>query len=155
MTVVDRVQLVVPGVPVPLQRSRTRGGAHYLPRRSRAYRELIQGHWLAAGRPSIGTAPFALSASFYGLRASADLDNAVKAVLDALNTLAFGDDCQLICLAGCHKLPADGDGPRTVIDLWRASRTPDHCACAEPVTEDDDSRYCAKCERPIELERAA
>jgi Holliday junction resolvase RusA-like endonuclease len=82
------MRLVVCGQPVPLQRSRTRGGRHYLPRRSRAYRELVQACWMAAGRPSIGDAAFALSACFYGANPAADLDNLVKAVCDALNGLA-------------------------------------------------------------------
>ncbi len=117
-----RVQLVIPGRPVPLQRSRTRSGKHYLPKRSRAYRELIEAEWLAAGRPSLGDAPFTLSARFYGARANADLDDLCKAICDALNELAFADDRQLVCLAGCHKLPVDTDGPRTEIELWVAQR---------------------------------
>jgi hypothetical protein len=61
-------KLVIPGRPVPLQRSRTSSGMH------------------------------------------------------ALNGLAFTDDSQLTCLSGCHKLPTDGDGPRTVVKLWSATR---------------------------------
>lgn len=116
------VRLTIPGRPVPLQRSRTRSGRHYLPKRSRVYRELVQGCWLEAGRPSLGSSPFAMSARFYGLRANGDLDNAVKGVLDALNGLAFDDDSQLVCLSGCHKLPAGADGARVVLDLWSAVR---------------------------------
>ncbi len=44
----------------------------------------------------------------------------VKACLDALNGLAFTDDRLLVCLSGCHKLPADADGPRAEIELWTA-----------------------------------
>jgi Holliday junction resolvase RusA-like endonuclease len=112
------VHLVIEGVPVPLQRSRTRSGRHYLPGRSRVYRDLVQTTWMAAGRPSLGDAEFTLSARFYGARANADLDNLVKAILDALNELAFADDSQLVCLSGCHKLAVDAGGPRAVIDLW-------------------------------------
>ena len=117
-----RLQLTIPGRAVPLQRSRTRGGRHYLPARSRAYRELIQGTWLAAGRPSLGDRPFACSARFYGANPAADLDNLLKAILDALNGLAFADDRQLCCFSGCHKLPADSAGPRAEIELWPAAR---------------------------------
>jgi crossover junction endodeoxyribonuclease RusA len=113
---------VIPGRPVPLQRSRTGSGRHYLPPRSKAYRELVQASWMAAGRPSLGAASFTCSARFYGANARADLDNLFKAVLDALNMLAFADDRQLVCLSGCHKLPVDADGPRAEIDLWEASR---------------------------------
>jgi len=113
-----RVALVIPGAPVPLQRSRTRSGRHYLPKRSRIYRELVQAEWMAAGRPSLGAAPFSLSARFIGAWPTADLDNLVKGVLDALNELAFDDDCQLVCIAGAHKLQADADGPRAELDMW-------------------------------------
>jgi Holliday junction resolvase RusA-like endonuclease len=116
------VSLVIPGRPVPLQRSRTSSGRHYLPARSKTYRLTVAAEWMAAGRPSLGDAQFAASMRFYGARANADLDNLVKAVLDALNGLAFTDDSQLVCLSGCHKLPADADGPRAEIDLWPAGR---------------------------------
>jgi crossover junction endodeoxyribonuclease RusA len=112
------VSLTVRGRPVPLQRSRTSSGRHYLPARSRAYRELVQAEWMAAGRPSLGAAPFTCSARFYGANARADLDNLVKAILDALNGLAFTDDSQLVCLSGCRKLAADAEGPRAVLELW-------------------------------------
>lgn len=114
------VRLVISGRPVPLQRSRTRSGRHYLPARSRAYRELLQASWLAAGRPCMGAAPFALSVRFYGARANADLDNLLKSVLDALSGLAYDDDRQLVCIAGAHKLPVDERGPRAEVDLWQA-----------------------------------
>ena len=115
------IKLTIPGKPVPLQRSRTAKGRHYLPRRSGAHRQLVQAEWLAAGRPSLGDSPFVLSARFYGAHAFADLDNLVKAVLDALNGLAFTDDRQLTCLAGVHKLPRDAGGDRTELDLWKAA----------------------------------
>jgi crossover junction endodeoxyribonuclease RusA len=115
------VLLTIPGRPVPLQRSRTSAGRHYLPPRSRAYRELIQATWLEAGRPSLGDAPFAASMRFYGARGGSDLSNLVKAIEDALNTLAYVDDRQCVCLSGCHLLPADDRGPRAEIDLWPAS----------------------------------
>lgn len=115
------LKVTIPGRPVPLQRSRTRAGRHYLPKRSRVYREMVQAEWLAAGRPSLGDAPFTLSARFYGANPRSDLDNLVKAILDALNTLAFADDSQLVCLSGCHKLPRDDRGARAEIDLWGAA----------------------------------
>jgi Holliday junction resolvase RusA-like endonuclease len=113
-----RVYLVIPGVPVPLQRSKTSHGRHYLPPRSREFRALVQSSWLEAGRPRLGSAPFACSMRFYGARGNADLDNLTKATLDALNGLAFGDDCQAVCFAGIHKLPVDVEGARSVIELW-------------------------------------
>ena len=118
------ISLTVRGTPVPLQRARARyGRRHYLPKRSKAYRELVQGEWLAAGRPSLGSAPFAMSARFYGANPRADIDNMVKAILDALGEgLAFDNDSQCVCIAGAHKLPADEHGPRAELELWPAER---------------------------------
>jgi len=113
-----RVTLTIPGRPIPLGRARVGGGRHYLPASSRAYRETVQGCWLAAGRPTLGDAPFALSARFYGARKNADLDNLLKALLDALGTLTFTDDRNLVCIAGAHKLAADSGGPRAEVTLW-------------------------------------
>jgi Holliday junction resolvase RusA-like endonuclease len=81
---------------------------------------LVQAGWMTQGRPSLHDQAFSASMRFYGARRDADLDNLIKAILDALNYLAFDDDRQLVCLSGCHKLPVDEDGPRTEIDLWAA-----------------------------------
>jgi hypothetical protein len=114
-------RLTIPGAPVPVAR-RTRGDTvrHYLPQDSRSYLETVEAEWSAAGRPCLGDVPFAASMRFYGASATADLDSLVKVILVALNGLAFADDCQLVCLSGCHKLPVDADGARAVIDLWPA-----------------------------------
>lgn len=116
------ISFTIPGKPVPLARHRHGRNGSYLPKRSRDYRELVEGCWLAAGRPTLGDSPFTLSARFYGLRANADLDNAVKGLLDALNGLAFTDDRQLVCMSGVQRLPLDDRGARCELELWRADR---------------------------------
>jgi Holliday junction resolvase RusA-like endonuclease len=124
MAAVDNFTLVVPGEPVPNARAR-RGaqGSFYTPRRTSEHRERIKAEWLLAGRPSLGDAPFAMSASFFrSSRRAADLDNLVKALLDALNGLAWDDDAQLIALSGVHKLEAPQSEARTVIKAWSAER---------------------------------
>jgi Holliday junction resolvase RusA-like endonuclease len=140
---VDRLVLVVPGDPVPLERARVGRGRHYLPARSRAYRELVQGCWLEAGSPSLGDAPFTVSAAFHVARPAAhygtgcnaqtlkpsaagavpggDIDNLTKGVLDALTGLAFTDDRQAICLSGVHKFWAAPGEARTEVTLWVAA----------------------------------
>jgi len=60
----EAIKLIIPGKPVPLQRSRTQRGKHYLPARSKTYRLLVQAEWMVAGRPSLGAAPFAASMRF-------------------------------------------------------------------------------------------
>jgi crossover junction endodeoxyribonuclease RusA len=112
------VHLTIPGKPVPLQRSRTRGGRHYLPPRSRAYRELVQAEWMRAGRPTCGDANMSVSMRFYGARSTSDLDNLCKALADALQGLAFTNDRQITNYDHCSKLPVDDKGPRAEIDLW-------------------------------------
>jgi crossover junction endodeoxyribonuclease RusA len=118
----EPVRFTVSGRPIPLARHRTSRGRAYLPKRSVVYRQTVQGCWLEAGRPSLGAAAFALSARFYGAHGGSDLDNLLKAILDALNGLAFEDDRQLVCIAGAHKLAVDGQGARAEIDLWRVDR---------------------------------
>lgn len=114
--ITQTVALVIVGKPVPLQRSRTSSGRHYLPARSRAYRSLIQTTWLAAGRPTLGDRPFTASLRFIGARANADVSNLAKAVEDALNGLAYRDDRQVVRLDAV-KLPADAHGPRCEVEL--------------------------------------
>jgi Holliday junction resolvase RusA-like endonuclease len=116
----DRLSLTIPGAAVPLERHRIRKGQTYLPPRSRAFRELVQTVWMASSHPCLGDSPLSLSARFYGANGNADLDNLVKAVLDALTGLAFTDDRQVVCFSGCHRLPADDRGARTEIELWIA-----------------------------------
>ncbi len=110
------IRLTIPGAPVPLQRSRTSNGRHYLPKRSREFRSLVRAEWMAAGRSSVGDRPFTATMRFYGAHGAADVDNLAKAILDALNELAFTDDRQAVHL-DARKLPADADGPRAEIEL--------------------------------------
>jgi Holliday junction resolvase RusA-like endonuclease len=136
------MKLTVPGTPVPLERARVGHGRHYLPAKSVDYRERIRTAWTQSGRPDLGDAPLTVSAQFYlsrpashwgtgrnaqtlrptaiGAIPGGDIDNYIKATLDALNALAYRDDKQIICLSGCHKMWADPDGPRTVVELWTA-----------------------------------
>jgi Holliday junction resolvase RusA-like endonuclease len=116
------VQLLVPGEPLPLERARVGKGRHYLPARSREYRERVQAAWMIAGRPCLGDVPLTCSARFYIGGREGDLDNYVKALNDCLSGFAYTDDRQIVCLSGCHRLRADAQGPRTELDLWGAQR---------------------------------
>lgn len=123
MATVERFTLLVPGPPVPLERARSGAhGHHYLPRRSVEFRERVQGCWLAAGRPSLGSQPFSLSVMFHrSSKRGADLDNMVKAICDSLNGLAFADDSQLVCISGAHKVACARGADRSELSLWVAS----------------------------------
>jgi len=125
---------------VPLERARVGNGRHYLPAKSAEYRARIRFAWMEAGRPSLGNTPLAASMRFhvtrppshYGTGRNADtvkataiatippgdIDNMCKAVLDALATLAYRDDRQVVCLAGIHK--CWGATAHTEIEMWAA-----------------------------------
>jgi Holliday junction resolvase RusA-like endonuclease len=109
------VRFTVLGRPVPLERSRTRNGKHYLPKRSAAYRKLIQSEWMVAGRPRLD-GRLRLRAHFYGAHGLADTDNLLKALADALQGLAFENDRQLVRVEG-ERHKAGMDGPRAEIEL--------------------------------------
>lgn len=117
---VDRFELTVAGEPIPNARARRGQGGHfYTPERTIEYRARVQAAWMAAGRPTIGTSRFVISALFYRSSArAADLDNLLKSVTDALNGLAWQDDRQLVCISGAHKLTAPKPEARTVLTVW-------------------------------------
>jgi Holliday junction resolvase RusA-like endonuclease len=138
------VRIAVPGDPVPLERARVGNGRHYLPARSVEYRERVQTAWMRSGRPDLGDVPLTASMRFYIARPAShygtgrnahtmkaaaiailppgDIDNYCKATLDALSTLAYTDDRQVVCLSGVHKCWADSDGPRSIVEFWSANR---------------------------------
>jgi Holliday junction resolvase RusA-like endonuclease len=115
------IEFVVPGTPIPLQRARIRGGqGGYLPRdsRSRDYRDRIQKAWMAAGRPVL-EGPITFGARFYRAdRRRLDLDNLLKAVLDALTGCVWADDSQVLRFSEVS-LRRDPE-ERTEVRVWRA-----------------------------------
>ena len=90
------ITLFVAGQPVPKQRPRVSNGHAYTPARTRAWEQEIG--WMARAvgmEPMAGDVGITLRFQRKG-RVRADLDNLVKAVLDGLNGIAFGDDRQII-----------------------------------------------------------
>ena len=127
------VRLEVPGRPVPLARPRVTGRGTYLPARSREFRERCRVAWLEAGRPMFeGHVQLAAVFRYERPRAHyrggrvrpdappfpgrADLDNLVKAVLDALQGCLFTDDALVVSLAA---VKVWGDPPGTVVTVRR------------------------------------
>lgn len=118
------LRLVIPGPPQGQGRPRIGRGPGgrpmaFTPAATRTYAQLVQGEWIAAGRPSLPAGPFQLSvwarferpASHVGTRGltavgrrapfpgKPDLDNIVKGVLDALCAVgALPDDRHLVDL---------------------------------------------------------
>lgn len=131
------VRVRVDGRPVPKGRPRTgRGGRVYTPRATRDYEQLVAAEWQAAGARRLPDGPFALYAEFVYARPGShyrtkarvlrdgtppcpreDTDNAVKAVLDALQGLAFADDRLCVEIHATKRWAADGEGPHATLVL--------------------------------------
>lgn len=107
--------------PIPLARPKFCGRRAYLPARSREYRELVQvavQSVMTRRRIPPLTGELRCRLSFYRrfkttARNFGDIDNHVKAILDALNGLLFADDAQIVSLTA-EKF-TDRQRPRTVI----------------------------------------
>lgn len=87
------------GTPVPKGRPRLgKGGNTYTPKRTRAYEDAIGWAWKETGeRPFEGDVSMSIDI-FEAPGHPADLDNHVKAILDALQGLAFANDRQVTVL---------------------------------------------------------
>lgn len=133
------IRFTVPGPVVPKGRHRSviRGGriATFTPAETVAYEKAVAWHALAAmgGRPMLEGAlavrievivavprsatkarRAAMLAGAIRPTARPDLDNQIKALLDALNALAFADDAQIVEL---HAARWYGEEPRATIEV--------------------------------------
>ncbi len=135
------VRLVVPGPPVAWARARRRGGRYFTAPAQAEYAERVRQAWLMAGRPRLpdevvlavrGDFHLPRPASHYGtgrnagqLRPSApawplgkpDVDNLLKAPLDALGGLLYHDDAHVGHVQGTRRYASAG-GPSTVLEVW-------------------------------------
>ena len=108
------IEFEVPGAPVPKARPRVVGGRTYTPKPTKDYERLVRwtgqiAMWDAGCKPLTGpvgaylafTLPYPASWSKRKRAANewavtrSDLDNLVKAVLDGLNGICYGDDRQV------------------------------------------------------------
>jgi Holliday junction resolvase RusA-like endonuclease len=112
----------IPGSPVSWKRPRQarRGGKswRFTDPEVKAWQETVQAYWMQAGRPLYRgyvsvTLSFALSERDYKKK---DVDNLAKAILDALNGLAYPDDRQVSQLH-IFKQPADKIGATITLEL--------------------------------------
>ena len=110
------VTLIIPLAPMPKARPRVVNGRAYTPAATKAYERSIK---LAAAHLTPVEGPLAVSIAFIfprlkGSRSAArqvkstrpDVDNLIKAVLDALNGLAFHDDGQVAQVSGAKWIAA-------------------------------------------------
>ena len=113
------IKIVAPIMPVPFPRPASNGKRRYNPPR---YTEFKNALGLFASRAMHGQAPFTgavkLTAEVYkkivptSLRFG-DIDNHLKAILDALNGIAFRDDSQVV---DAHATKNFGE-PKIIIEL--------------------------------------
>ena len=105
------VEFFVEGKPVAKGRPRvTRYGTTYTPAKTREWEEMVA--WsarIALGSDPPMEVPVAVQLVFYRPRANSDLDNLIKAVLDAMNGLVYADDKQISSIHAI-RLP-DGEQP--------------------------------------------
>lgn len=97
--------------PVPLARPRVTKFGTYLPKRSQTFRDAFQVMARAAFRQDPFTTPLAVTLHFFKNRNPAaknygDIDNLVKAVLDAGNGIIWQDDS---IIAELHAFKAKGN----------------------------------------------
>jgi Holliday junction resolvase RusA-like endonuclease len=142
----DVIRFEIPGPPVPWARARRNGGRYFPAHEVVEQQEAVRAAWMEAGRPAAedGDA-ISIALTFYLPRPTShyrtgryahllrddaparptckpDIDNLQKLVLDALNTLLYRDDSQVVCVAAAGKHWAtDLDPPRTVVQAWVAS----------------------------------
>ena len=117
------LRLTIPGEPLPKQRARVlRTGRTYTPARTREAENVIRWYTVVArqkaGVRGLERGPLSLTARFYRSTArTADLDNLVKLVTDALNGVLWHDDRQVVQL---HAARFDRQkNPRTEIEVYR------------------------------------
>ena len=126
MKTLNRIAFEVFADPIPLARPRFANGHAYLPERSRAYREILQG---AAKNAMRNVKPLAgalyCRLAFYRkfkptVRNFGDADNLLKAILDAFNGIIFGDDSQLVDIS-VRKF-TDKAEPRVAVEFGTIDR---------------------------------
>ena len=128
------MELTVPGEPRSKARPRFTGsGGVYSDKGQKAHEELLEWHLrLAFKEPLEGGVGVGVT-FFRSNMQRIDLDNLVKAVLDAANGVAFVDDVQVVELAA--RIDLDVGNPRTVILIEpRKTSMPRGVECDEELT---------------------
>ena len=108
----------VSGSPVAKARARVTARGTFTPEKTRAWEtrvrwvarvEAVRRGWLADGTPCAG------EIELRGLSARSDIDNAAKAILDALNGVAWDDDRRVWSLSVRRDESLASDGARVVV----------------------------------------
>jgi crossover junction endodeoxyribonuclease RusA len=96
----DWITFTVPGSPVPKARPRLGKGKVYTPQRTRDAETAIAWHAkiaMAGRKPHQGPVNLCIrfAVSSKKVMARPDIDNLIKTVMDAINGVAYVDDCQV------------------------------------------------------------
>lgn len=114
-------RFTVPGAPVPKARPRVVQGRTFTARRTKAYEEAVGWAFRAAhpGVRPIQDAQVSLTLTIHEGKVRpqhrADIDNIEKAVMDALNGIAFEDDVQVV--EKHTRLHRWSDDPRVEVEV--------------------------------------
>lgn len=117
----QQIQFIVPGIPVPKQRARVfrnpkTGRVHGVtPTPTVNFEAKIAFFAQQAGVPHSGCDMGIVVSMYMPDRRPRDADNVLKAVKDALNGIAYRDDCQVVESHAFKFL--DKTNPRTVVTL--------------------------------------
>lgn len=122
-------RFTVPGVAVPWMRANPFQGRKLTPKEQRVFQDKVRKLASLSGI-SVIQGPVLLEITTYlsGRVApfrwgSGDWDNYGKTIGDALNRIAYADDCQIVD-GRVRKLPPDEQGPRIEIRLEQLSPSP-------------------------------
>lgn len=117
-----RIQLIIPGDPVPMPRARVVNGHAYTPPEAVAAKQRVA-HAARLVQVPLFVGPLSIEVDVYlagrvrfDKRGSGDWDNYAKLAADALEGIAYANDAAIISGTG-RKHPADASGARMVIVL--------------------------------------
>ena len=121
MAELKRIAFEVLVNPIPLARPRfSRGRSVYLPKRSREYRQILQqAASVAMAKSEPLTGELFCRLNFYrkfklNCRNFGDIDNHIKAILDALNGICYKDDSQIVTVTASKHTDKE---PRVAIEI--------------------------------------
>lgn len=117
----------VEGKPVPKGRPRLGAGGHtYTPARTREWENAVSIAALGAalgrepwpaGEPLRARIEVRLAGYAAAARARGDLDNYIKAVLDAMNGVIYADDAQVVVIYASKHVCEKGDRPGVLVTV--------------------------------------
>lgn len=110
------LSVIVEGNPIPKQRARIVGRHGYTPKRTKAYEQKVAWAVKQEIKGKLFTGDIAVFLDFYRSdRRRCDIDNLQKAILDALNGIAYKDDSQIVKLHSEKHF--DRENPRVYIKI--------------------------------------